>query len=183
MEWRQINDFPGCEVSNYGEIRCNGNVKKSTSHSEGYRVIGLKNKDGNRSVRFVHRIVAEAFILNPDNKPLVDHINSDRSDNRLENLRWTTYSENSVNIPTRVKDRYIYPNATNTSFHVKIMRNRTFVVDKRFSTREEAIKYRDQYLNTTTDPQGPPPDAQSQSGQDEVHVKLAIESKTRKSLV
>ena len=46
----------------------------------------------------VHRLVAETFIPNPDNKPVVDHINKDRRDNRVENLRWVTSQENAQTI-------------------------------------------------------------------------------------
>ena len=53
---------------------------------------------GKRKMYAVHRLVAEHFIKNDDNKPCVDHINRDRQDNRIENLRWVTYKENSENI-------------------------------------------------------------------------------------
>ena len=74
----------------YGNI----NPKKQHINCNGYAfiVLGRRNKKYN-----VHRIVAETFIPNPDNKPEVDHINRIRSDNRVENLRWVTRRENLQN--------------------------------------------------------------------------------------
>ena len=60
--------------------------------TDGYRRLRINGKDCN-----LHRLIAEAFIPNPENKPLVDHINRNRTDNRVENLRWVTYSENCKN--------------------------------------------------------------------------------------
>lgn len=63
---------------------------------EGYFAVGLY-KDGIKHVFLVHRLVAIAFIPNPENKPQVDHKNGVLTDNRQSNLRWATPSENSNN--------------------------------------------------------------------------------------
>lgn len=69
---------------------------KQTIVRYGYTVVHLwRNNKGHR--RLVHRLVAEAFIPNPENKPEVDHINTITNDNRVENLRWATSAENSQN--------------------------------------------------------------------------------------
>jgi hypothetical protein len=66
---------------------------KTYSLPTGYKTIGLSMK-GWRGSKAVHRIVAETLLPNPNNFSDVDHINGDRSDNRLENLRWVSHGEN-----------------------------------------------------------------------------------------
>ena len=97
--WKEIKGYEGLyEVSSEGRVnslgRKPGIMRPGTS--KGYLKVGL-TKDGIRSMFRVHRLVAEAFIPNPDNKPEVDHINGDRKDNRAENLRWMTHKENNNN--------------------------------------------------------------------------------------
>ena len=75
-------------------LKC-GKVMEMTPQTlvSGYQQIGL-TKNGVRTFYYLHRLVAEAFVPNPDNKPEINHINGDKSDNRPENLQWATKSEN-----------------------------------------------------------------------------------------
>ena len=145
IEWRTIDGYPDYKIGTNGEIKRNEQIVKLTPHSAGYQVINLHNEGGESSVQYVHRIVAFTFIPNPDNKRVVDHINNIRSDNRVENLRWTTQSENCINIPTRAKNRHIYSSSPG-SHRVKILRNGKWVFNKTFKTIEEAITARDDFL-------------------------------------
>lgn len=110
-EWREVVGYEGLyQVSNYGNVKsydryvnCNGGkrlskgrILKKVLNSDGYHVVCL-HKDGKQCEGKVHRLVAEAFIPNPDNKPCIDHINRNRTDNMVENLRWVTPKENSNN--------------------------------------------------------------------------------------
>lgn len=82
------------------------------THSQGgYCDVSL-SKDGKRIHKKIHRLVAEAFIPNPDNKPEVDHIDTDKDNNNVNNLRWVTHSENHLNPLTvklkRVVNRHLW---------------------------------------------------------------------------
>ena len=79
------------EVSNLGRVKCNDKIVEPYIHNRYLRISSFK----------IHRAVAELFVPNPENKPFVDHINTDRLDNRAENLRWVTYKENNNNPLTK----------------------------------------------------------------------------------
>lgn len=81
------------EVSNYGNVKINGEIIIPKLCGNYYTICH----------KYLHRIVAELFIPNPDNKPYIDHINTITTDNRVENLRWVTNSENMLNPITRKK--------------------------------------------------------------------------------
>ena len=97
-EYKIIKDFPNYEVSNFGNIRNNktGKVLKPGINTNGYYKVSLCS-DGNIYQKLVHKLIAESFIANPYNKQCVDHINNDRLNNNVNNLRWASYQENSMN--------------------------------------------------------------------------------------
>jgi hypothetical protein len=70
-----------------------GKQMKQAHHTKGYKTVTL-TKDGKSKTVFVHRIVAEAFIENPDNLPMVNHKDEDKTNNFVENLEWCTASYN-----------------------------------------------------------------------------------------
>lgn len=103
--WKDVVGFEGLyEVSCSGEIRNkkNGQLLNGGTIKKGYKRISLR-KDKMTYQFLVHRIVAEAFIPNPDQKKFIDHVNTIASDNRVENLRWCDYAENNNNPITKKK--------------------------------------------------------------------------------
>lgn len=103
--WKEIEDYgEGYEVSNFGRVRNRKHKVLKPYSSNGYQVVSLSYKGKCKKVK-VHRLVAIAFLPNPDNKKEIDHINTIRDDNKVENLRWVTTSENAHNTLTIEKNR------------------------------------------------------------------------------
>lgn len=94
QEWRIIPDYPEYAVSNIGNIATIKTGKlRSLSNHKGYKQCMLR-KDGKAYNRFVHRLVASAFLPAPEKGQVIDHINGIRNDNRVENLRWCSVTDN-----------------------------------------------------------------------------------------
>lgn len=116
--WKDIKGYEGLyQVSNLGRTksfpRLSWNGKKYIKREEMISKIYNRNKytqvslrkDGNIKQISVHRLVALYFIPNPDDKPMVDHIDGNKSNNRVDNLRWVTNQENVKNETTLKKHK------------------------------------------------------------------------------
>jgi HNH endonuclease len=105
--WKIIPSFPDYEASTLGNIRNKTTFKYITfNENAGYMQSHLYKNKKRYPVK-AHRLIAETFLDNPENKEVVNHINSIRNDNRLENLEWNTFQENNehkaIKHPNNVK--------------------------------------------------------------------------------
>ena len=104
LEFKSINGFNRYWITNTGEIFVEPSGKKHSFKTAkfmskaktltGYEFVLIERYDGKKVNKYIHRLVAEAFILNAENKKEVDHIDCNRSNNHLSNLRWATIQEN-----------------------------------------------------------------------------------------
>jgi hypothetical protein len=158
--FNDIKDFPGYKVSDSGEIisvRQTSTVTlKQQVKTHGYLYVTLY-RNGKRYFRRVHRLVAEAFIPNPLNLPEVNHIDEDKTNNRVANLEWCTSYDNKVygsrrdRVARKVSDPNI-PRANNTSGRKGVSRTKNgkyvaYFYRKHlgtFDTFDEAVKAREQ---------------------------------------
>lgn len=93
-EWREVPCNSNYEVSNTGRVRRIGSKSdRIPNDSKGYLAVGLY-ANGKGSTKRIHRLVAEAFIPNPDNKPEINHKDGNRYNNSSSNLEWVTKREN-----------------------------------------------------------------------------------------
>lgn len=132
-EWLKVKGFNNYEVSNTGKLRniVTGLLLKLAIDRYGYYKIQLREKELNKYTT-IHRLVAETFIPNPENKPQVNHIDGNKLNNYVSNLEWATPSEN-------IKHSYLYKLNNNTN-RVKITNIENGIVNT-FSSVKSLAKW------------------------------------------
>lgn len=184
VKWAPILEHPGYSVSSTGEIRSEerkvmntatsqriipSKIKKPFISSQGYAYVQLYQNDQKKN-RAVHQLVAAAFIPNPDNKPMVNHINGDKLNNNVCNLEWSTCSENNKHawdtglhekhreeqrermIGTKFHAKSKYHNvawdAARNKWKAVLKHNGKMILQKRFETEIEAAVFVNDFIRT-----------------------------------
>lgn len=95
--YRKIKGFEDYEISSWGRVfnTKTGRYVRPETHDKGYLRVDLYNEDGRKHCK-IHRLVAEAFIPNPDGKPHINHIDGNNQNNSISNLEWVTNKENAT---------------------------------------------------------------------------------------
>lgn len=93
--WKDIKGYEGLyQVSDMGRVRSKNGVLHLNTNTYGYKHITLSKGDVQKTV-VVHRLVSDAFIDNPHNKPQINHIDGNKENNAVVNLEWVTQGENN----------------------------------------------------------------------------------------
>ena len=97
MNFKQHESYPNYLISDSGEIKniITNKMLKGSISENGYRYFRLINQEGKKKMEYGHRLVAEVFLPNPNNLPVVNHLDGNKLNNHVDNLEWATYSENA----------------------------------------------------------------------------------------
>ena len=150
MNYKEIIGYENYIIFKTGKIYSKRSKRflKPSLDTHGY--YELKLGRGNR--KKLHRLLALHFIDNPENKPVVDHIDRCRTNNNLDNLRWATNSENNINTGVKKNNKLKEKNicettmAGNNYYSIEIMRNNKRyrkLFNKNKCCLEEVVAYRD----------------------------------------
>jgi hypothetical protein len=168
-QWKNIKGFEEFyEVSDKGRVRSKdryylqpgfgwrhrkGRILSPNHNGNGYLCVELRKGDGKRNRRYIHRLVAEAFIDNPKCKPQVNHLDHNRKNNNAENLEWVTCTENIRYSAHLIRHPRFSNKNTNkeygTGIRLKDGKYEVYICHKylgRYWELEEAQKVRDEYV-------------------------------------
>ena len=157
-EYRDIPDFPNYQVSNLGNVKnkkTNKILKARALKKKGdYVCYDVCLYNDSRRLGFhkkIHRLVAEAFISNPNPNmfKIIDHIDRNPANNKVDNLRWVDYSINAINSKTRNDNELGERNICIIfdKYYVIIERDKKQVFYNSYDTLDDAIKARDDFNN------------------------------------
>ncbi len=149
--WKSISNYENYKVSNYGRVKNvkNGKEKilKSQLTPNGYQIVGL-SLNSKAITKTVHRLVAQSFIENYEEKETVNHINGIKTDNRVENLEWCTKSENTKHafknlhiITNGIKTRKISINEIDKIKNLYFLGNTQKEISKIYGVHQSTISY------------------------------------------
>ncbi len=143
-----IHGFSKYAVSNFGNVKNikTGRILKQFNDGRGYLLLKIVDDFGELSKQKTHRLVLKAFSLNIENKECVDHIDNNRLNNKLENLRWATNQENSQNRQISIKNTSGYKGVSFHKRHNKwcayIKINKKLINLGSYLLKEDAIRAR-----------------------------------------
>lgn len=170
--WKEIKGYEGLyEISNLGRVKSltfrkcvhgidtlsyHDTIMHPTDNGNGYLIVSLR-KDKQRKNKYIHRLVAEAFIPNPEHKKVVNHLDHNKTNNQVTNLEWCSQRDN-VNYSRKemVKaHQCIKPNSKTGERYIHYRNRRGGIYEVvingkykgSFHTLEDAIKRRNELLN------------------------------------
>ena len=134
LEWREVKEYSNYEVNQFGEIRHKTRKKilKPRSNNGGYQYVNFKINGKNINFA-VHRIVANAFIPNPNGYTEINHKDYDRTNNCVDNLEWVNSSQNK-------QHAYLKDENKNSRGKAVVQRSKDGVYIKTFETISKAAK-------------------------------------------
>ena len=153
-DFENIKNYETYGINKIGEIKDyrTGKIMPQYTNPQGYKKINLRNPNGVKCFQ-VHRLVAIQFIQKVDNKPEVDHIDRNKSNNNVDNLRWSDDYEQAENRGdfknNKTGHKYIWFEESCNSYVFNITRNKK-KHRKRFNSKkytlEDVVKYKEDYI-------------------------------------
>lgn len=157
-QWKPIKGYDHYDISNLGRVKSleriahtplasylkPENILKAADNGKGYKFVRLW-QDGKSKKHYIHRLVAEAFIPNPNNYPEVNHIDSDPSNNKVDNLEWVTHRQNAKHMMSQGRGAMCRKEHKKRIAEIN-KKQRKAVIGKSVATGEE-IRF--PYLNAT----------------------------------